>query len=146
MTSAGRKEGQIWKLLYLHQYFSYSVDQKLKISEILMAILLIYSTSGTPSGEKVCRDLKMATRFEIYETPFFLPHIWKGRPKLYKKRFFFIVMTSSVTSQGGLKFGPIYPCLGEACSGSNWQGQCLVNTCQCNGLSRSYMPKEDHDK
>ena len=85
MTSAGRKVGRIWKLLYLHQYFSYSVDQKLKISEILMAILLIYSTSGTPSGEKVCRDLKMATRFENYEiwnAFFFLPHIWKGCPKL----------------------------------------------------------------
>ena len=34
----------------------YSVDQKLKMSEMLMAIFLVYS----PSGKKVCHELKMA--------------------------------------------------------------------------------------
>ena len=29
------------KLIYLRQYLSYSVDQKLKVSEMLMAILLL---------------------------------------------------------------------------------------------------------
>ena len=60
MTSAGHKVGQILKLLYLHQYFSWSGDQKLKISEMIMAIVLPYSTSGITSGKKVSRDLKMA--------------------------------------------------------------------------------------
>ena len=42
MMSPGHKVGQILKLLYLPQYFSQSIDQKLKISEMLMAILLAY--------------------------------------------------------------------------------------------------------
>ena len=33
------------KLVYLHKYFSYRVDQKLKIFEMLMVILLAYSSS-----------------------------------------------------------------------------------------------------
>ena len=51
MTSPGHKVGQILKLIYLRQYLNYSVDQKLKMSEMLMAIFLVYSTSG----KKVCR-------------------------------------------------------------------------------------------
>ena len=36
MTSPGNKIGQILKLIYLRQYLSYSVDQKLKMSEMVM--------------------------------------------------------------------------------------------------------------
>ena len=60
MTSQGNKIGQILKLIYLRQYLSYSVDQILKMSEMLMAIFLAYSTSGITSSKKVCRELKMA--------------------------------------------------------------------------------------
>ena len=60
MTSQDHKVGQILKLTYLLQYLSYSVDQKLKMSEMLMAIFLVYSTSGITSGKKNCRELKMA--------------------------------------------------------------------------------------
>ena len=62
MTSPGNKIGQILKLIYLRQYLSYSVDQILKMSEILMAIVLVYSISGIklPVKKKVCRELKMA--------------------------------------------------------------------------------------
>ena len=62
MTSPGHKIGQILKLIYLRQYLSYSVDQKFKISEMLMAIFLVYMypTSGIISAEKKCRKLKMA--------------------------------------------------------------------------------------
>ena len=60
MTSPGHKIGQILKLVYFRQYLSYSVDQKLKMSQMLMAIFLVYSTSGMIFGEKVCRELKMA--------------------------------------------------------------------------------------
>ena len=59
------KVGQILKLIYLLQYLGYSVDQKLKMSEMLMAIFLVYSTSGITSGKKVCRELKMATISKI---------------------------------------------------------------------------------
>ena len=60
MTSQDYKVGQILKLIYLRQYLSYTVDQKLKISEMLMAIFLVYSISGITSGKNVCRELKMA--------------------------------------------------------------------------------------
>ena len=52
MTSPGHKIGLILKLIYLSQYLSYSIDQKLKMSEMLMAIFLVYSTSGITSGKK----------------------------------------------------------------------------------------------
>ena len=52
MTSPGHKIGQILKLIYLRQYLSYSVDQKLKMSEMLMYIFLVYSTSGIIFGKK----------------------------------------------------------------------------------------------
>ena len=65
MTSQDHKVGQILKLIYLRQYLSYSVDQKLKMSEMLMAIFLVYSTSGITSGKKVCRGLKMAAILKI---------------------------------------------------------------------------------
>ena len=65
MTSAGHKISQILKLIYLRQYLNYSVDQKLKMSEILMAIFLVYSNSGITSGKKVCRELKMAVILKI---------------------------------------------------------------------------------
>ena len=42
-TSPGHKIGQTLKLIYLRQCFSKSVDQKLKMSEMLMAIFLAYS-------------------------------------------------------------------------------------------------------
>ena len=65
MTSQDHKVGQILKLIYLRQYLSYNVDQKLKMSEMLMAISLAYSTSGITSGKKVCRELKMAAILKI---------------------------------------------------------------------------------
>ena len=65
MTSPGHKISQILKLIYLRQYLNSSVDQKLKMSEMLMAIFLVYSPSGTTSGKKVCRELKMAAVLKI---------------------------------------------------------------------------------
>ena len=67
MITPGHKVGQILKLIYLRQYLNYSVDRKLKMSEMLMAIFLVYSHSGTISGKKVCRELKMAAILKILE-------------------------------------------------------------------------------
>ena len=66
MTLQEHKVGQIWKLKHLREYFGYSVDQKLKMSDMLMAIFLVYSTSGTTSGKKVCRELKMAAILKMF--------------------------------------------------------------------------------
>ena len=65
MTSQGDKVGQNLKLTYLRQYLSQSVDQKLKMSEMLMAIFLTSSTSGITSGEKVCHELNLAAILKI---------------------------------------------------------------------------------
>ena len=65
MTSPGHKVGQILKLIYLRKYLSYSVDQTLKISEMLMAIFLVYLTSGITSAENVSRELKMSAILKI---------------------------------------------------------------------------------
>ena len=59
MTSPGHKIGNILKLIYLRQYLNYSVDQKLKMSEMLMAIFMVSSISGITSGKKVFRELKI---------------------------------------------------------------------------------------
>ena len=106
MTSPGHKIGQILKLIYLRQYLSYSVDQKLKMSEMLMAIFLVYSTSGITFGKK---SLSWAQNgghyenFEILNTTSIWPQVWKKKhPKLCQNKIS-MVITSSMTSQGGLK-------------------------------------------
>ena len=66
MTSPGHKIGQILKLIYLRQYFSYSVDQKLKMSEMLKAIFLIYSTSGITSGKNSLSSSKWRPFFKFW--------------------------------------------------------------------------------
>ena len=85
MTSPGNKIGQILKMIYLRQYLSYSFDQKLKMSEMLMAIFLVYSTSGITSGKKNYRAQNGGhlENFEILNTASFWPQIWKDRPKLW---------------------------------------------------------------
>ena len=65
MTSPGHKVGQILKVIYLRQGLSWSVDQKLKMSEMLIAIFLVYPTSGITSDKKVCRELKTAAILNI---------------------------------------------------------------------------------
>ena len=44
---------------------SWIFDQKLKMSDMLVAIFLVYSTSGITSGKKVSRELKMAAILKI---------------------------------------------------------------------------------
>ena len=115
MTPQDHKVGQILKLIYIRQYLSYSVDHKLKMSAMVMAIFLVYSTSGITSGKKVCRELKMAaiSKNLKYQTQLqFWPHIWKDRPKLCQKSV--VMMTTSLmTLQGRLKVGPRYSYINE---------------------------------
>ena len=132
ITLPGHNIGQILKLIYLHQYLSYSVDQKLKMSEMLMAIFLVNSTSSITSGKKVCWA-QNGGHFEILNTASIWPQIWKD--------FFYGDDIDDVT--GGLKVS-LYSCLGEVGPGSKLQEQCLVNKClyhHC--LCRLYMPKDD---
>ena len=91
MTSPSHKIGQILKLIYLRQYLNYSVDQKLKMSEMLMAIFLVYSPSGITSGKKSLSRAQNGghfEHFEIWNTASIWPQIWKYRPKLCKKKYF----------------------------------------------------------
>ena len=144
MTSPGHKIGQILKLVYLHQYLSYRVDQKLKMSKMLMAIVLVYSTSGITSGKKVCLAQNGGNfeNCEILNTASIWPQIWKDRPKLCQKRFLWR-WRHRWRHRVASKFLSIFM-FRRGCSGSKLQGQCLVNKCQYrNCLSRLYMPKDD---
>ena len=67
MTSPGHKIGQILKLIYLRQYLNCSVDQKLKMSEMLMAIFLVYSPPGITSGKKSLSRAQNGGHFENFE-------------------------------------------------------------------------------
>ena len=65
MTSPGHKIGQTLKLIYLRQYLDYSVEQKLKMSEMRMVIFLVYSPSGISFWNKVFRELKIVAILKI---------------------------------------------------------------------------------
>ena len=56
-----------FEVIYLRQYLSESVDQKLKMSEMLMAIFLVYSTSGITSGKKSLSRAQNSGHFENFE-------------------------------------------------------------------------------
>ena len=58
ITSQDHKVDQILKLIYLRQHFNWSVDQKLKMSEMLMAIFLVYSYSVITPDEKLVASSK----------------------------------------------------------------------------------------
>ena len=104
MTSPGHKIGQILKLIYLRQYLSYSVDQKLKMSEMLMAIFLVYSTSGITSGKISFSSSKWRPFWKFWNVKhsFNLTSDMKRAFQIMPQKVF-MVMTSLMTSQGGLK-------------------------------------------
>ena len=139
MTWPGHKIGQVWKLICLRQYLSYSVDQKLKMSEMLMAIFLVYSTSGKKSlwGSK----WRPSWKFWNIKHSFNLNSYMERSSQIMPKKVFYgDYVIDDVT--GWPQSFSLYSCLGEVGSGSKLQGQCLVNKCQYrNCLSRLYMPK-----
>ena len=73
------------------------------MSEMLMAIVLVYSTSGITSGKKVCRQHKIAAILKIlkYETQLQFDLRYEEIVPNYAKKSIFMMMTSSMTSQGG---------------------------------------------
>ena len=141
MTSPGHKIGQILTLIYLRQYLSYSVDQKLKMSEMFMALFLVYSTSGKNkfSGSK----WRPFWKFWNIKHSFNLTSDMKRSSQIVQKNVFYgDDIIDDVTEW--LQSFSLYSCLGEVGSGSKLQGQCLVNKCQYHiCLSRLYMPKDD---
>ena len=114
-----------------------------------MAIFLMYSTSGITSGEKTCRELKMAAILDSlkYQTQLQsdLRHE-KIAPNYDKKSFFHgdgIIDDVTGRPQSFL----LYSCLGEVGPGSKLQEQCLVNKCKYhNYLSMLYKPKHDFNE
>ena len=65
---------------------------QLKISEMLMATFLVYSTSGITSGKKSLSRAQNESRFEFVfwniKHSFNWPEIWKDHPKLCQKGIF----------------------------------------------------------
>ena len=96
MTSQDHKVGQILQLIYLRQYLSYSVDQKLKMSEMIMAIFLVNSTFGITSDKIVCRELKWRPFWKFWNIKhsFNLTSDMKRSSKIYAKKGIFMMMSS----------------------------------------------------
>ena len=132
MTSPGNKIGQILKLIYLRQYLSYSVDQILKMSEMLMAIVLVYSTSGIKLPvKKFVASSKWRPFWKIWNIKHSFnlnSHMIRSSQIMPKKNFNGDDVINDVT--GWPQSFSLYSCLGEVDSGSKLQGQCLVNKCQ----------------
>ena len=85
------------------------------MSEMLMAIFLVYSISGITSGKKVMRELKMATILKIlkYQTQLQFDLRYEKIIPNHAKKSIFMMMTSSLSSQGYLKGGPLYSFINE---------------------------------
>ena len=124
MTSPGHKIGQIFLLIYLSHYLHYSVDQKLKMSDMLLAIFLVYYPSGITSGKKFCRELKMAAILKIlkYQTQLQFDLRYENIVPNYAKKSFFMVMTSSMTSKGRLKVSLYIHVKERVAPGANCKG------------------------
>ena len=90
MTSQNHKICQILKLIYLLQYLSYSVDEKLKMSEMLMAIFLVYSTSGITSGKKFVASSKWRPFWKFWNIKhsFNLTSDMKRSSQIMPKKYF----------------------------------------------------------
>ena len=115
MTSPGHEVGQILKLIGLRQYSNYSVDQKLKMSEMFMSIVLVYSPSGITFGKKSLSRAQNGGNFENFEILIQLQSDLRYEKIVpnYAKKSIFMMMTSSMTSQGGLNVGPLYSFINE---------------------------------
>ena len=138
MTSPGNKIGQILKLIYLRQYLSYSVDQKLKISEMFMVIFLVYSTSGITSGKKSLSGSKWRPFWKIWNIKhsFNLTSNMKRSSHIMPKKVFLWWWRHRWRHRVASKFLSIFM-FRRGWLRSKLQGQCLVNKCQyCNCLSR----------
>ena len=85
------------------------------MSEMLMPIFLVYSTSGITSGKKFVASPKWRPFWKFWNIKhsFNLTSDVKRSPQIMPKKVFFVMMTSSMTSQGGLKVGPLYSFINE---------------------------------
>ena len=85
------------------------------MSKMLMAIFQVYSTSGITSGKNVCCELKKVAILKIlkYLTQLQFDLRYEKIVPNYATKSIFMIMTSSMTSQGGLKVGPLYSFINE---------------------------------
>ena len=86
------------------------------MSEMLMAIFLTSSISGITSGAKSlsrAQKWRPFLKFRNIKHSFNLTSDMKRSSQIMPKKVFFMMMTPSMTSQGGLEFGPIYSSINE---------------------------------
>ena len=112
---------------------------------MLMAIFLVYSTSGVTFGKKklvASSKWRPFWKFWNIKHSFNLTSDMKRSSQIIPIKFSYgDDVIDDVT--GCPQSFSLYSCLGEVGPGSKLQGQCLVNKCQYhNCLSRLYMPKK----
>ena len=106
MAPTSHKVGNFFKLIYPNHYFNKIVDKKLKIPELLMAILLVYFICDITSGKKrVVATSKRQPRWKFWDIKhsFNLTFDFKTPSQIMPKKVFFMLMISSMTSQSDLK-------------------------------------------
>ena len=145
MTSPGHKIGQILKFIYLRQYFELGCRSKAQnVGNAHGYLSGIFNFRYNIRWKSLSRAQNGGhfQKISILNTASIWPQIWKDRPKLCQKKFFYgDDVIDDVT--GWPQSFSLYSCLGEFVSGSKLQGQCLVNKCQYhNCLSRLHMPKK----
>ena len=111
---------------------------------MLMAIVLVYSTSGIKLPvKKFVASSKWRPFWKIWNIKHsfnLTSHMIRLSQIMPRSFFNGDDVIDDVT--GWPQSFSLYSCLGEVDSGSKLQGQCLVNKCQYhNCLSRLYMPK-----
>ena len=110
-------------LLYL--WLDHGYGLLLKISEMPMAFLLVYSTSALLSLKKFVETSKWRPFWKImkYLTHFhFDPRYVKNVPNYVEKKTIFITSSMMSQGQGGLKVGPLYSCSERLTPGVSCKG------------------------
>ena len=101
MTSPGHKVGQIFELRH---------GSKAQNIGYANGFLLVYSTSGITSGKKFVASSNWRTFWKFWNIKhsFNLISDMNRSSQIMPQKAFFMIMTSSMTSHGGLKIGPLY--------------------------------------
>ena len=94
-----------FKIIIFPSIFQLECQTKFEISEMLMAILWAYSTSGISSGEKFVATSKWQPFWNNERSFHLISDMWWSSRIMHKN---FMVMTSSMTSQSYLKLSSIF--------------------------------------
>ena len=122
------QSGSNFKIAIFPSIFELEHRSKAQNSEMLMAILLVCSTSGITSIKKFVVTPPFWKFWNITHSFNFTSDMKRESQIMQKKYVYDDDVIDDVT--GWHESCPLYSCLGEVGSGNKLQGQCLVNKCE----------------